>query len=216
MPQPLVIAYHLIWTGYAHWLPNDPRGSGSKDVKSDVLAQLGDLHYGRKKIQPPGKEVQAFYEQAQKMMKYPVLEFGVTEIAAIAQSFQEEIGKQHYTCYACAIMPDHLHILIRKHKHQAEEMIEHLQNASRLLLGTKGFGGDGHPIWTKGGWRVFLDHPDEIRRTIHYIKNNPMKDGLEEQVWDFVKEYDGWPLHLGHSPNSPWAKRLRARSARGS
>ena len=29
------------------------------------------------------------------------------------------------------VMPDHVHILIRKHKHQAEDMIDHLQAASR-------------------------------------------------------------------------------------
>jgi hypothetical protein len=58
--------------------------------------------------------------------------------------------------------------------------------------------------------KVFLDHPDDIRRTIRYVEQNPIKDGLPAQVWPFVKEYDGWPLHPGHSPNSPYAKRLRA------
>jgi hypothetical protein len=57
---------------------------------------------------------------------------------------------------------------------------------------------------------VFLDHPDEIRRTIPYIEKNPVKIGLPGQKWKFVKDYDGWPLHKGHSPNSPYAQRLRA------
>src|SRR5256885_4737161 len=31
-----------------------------------------------------------------------------------------------------------------------------------------------HPTWTDGvGWKVFLEHPDEIRRTIPYIGRNP-------------------------------------------
>jgi hypothetical protein len=33
--------------------------------------------------------------------------------------------------------------------------------------------------------------------------------GLPAQKWPFVNPYDGWPLHPGHSPNSPYAKRLR-------
>jgi hypothetical protein len=32
---------------------------------------------------------------------------------------------------------------------------------------------------------------------------------LPVQQWMFVKPYDGWPLHPGHNPNSPYAKRLR-------
>jgi REP element-mobilizing transposase RayT len=202
MSQPLVIAYHLIWTSYGHWLPNDPRGSGSKTVASDLLAELG---------QPAGREIQAFYDQAHKVLKYPVLTFGPVEIAIIAKAFGEEIAKQTYTCYGCAVMPDHAHLLIRKHKHLAEDMIENLQNASRAVLGAIEFGGYCHPIWTLGGWKVFLDHPAEVRRTIRYIRSNPGKEGLEEQTWDFVKDYDDWPLHPGHNPNSPWARRLRER-----
>ena len=52
MALPIVIAHHLIWTLYGWWLPNDPRGSCSRVIRSDLLKQLGDLHYGRKRIQP--------------------------------------------------------------------------------------------------------------------------------------------------------------------
>ena len=41
---------------------NDPRGSGSKQVNSDILAELGELHYGRKPLQPAGWKVEEFYE----------------------------------------------------------------------------------------------------------------------------------------------------------
>ena len=56
----------------------------------------------------------------------------------------------------------------------------------------------------------FLDHPDEVRRTIGYIDENPMKIGLPAQRWEFICDYDGWPLHEGHSPRSPYARALRA------
>ena len=41
-----VIAYHLVWTGYGCWLPNDPRGSGPLTIRNDVLRDLGELHQG--------------------------------------------------------------------------------------------------------------------------------------------------------------------------
>lgn len=48
----MVVGYHLIWTAYGCWLPNDPRGSTSRDVRSVQLQDLGELHFGRKKMQP--------------------------------------------------------------------------------------------------------------------------------------------------------------------
>ncbi len=37
MSRPLVIAYHLVWTGYVWWLPNDPRGSTSRGIANERL-----------------------------------------------------------------------------------------------------------------------------------------------------------------------------------
>ena len=50
------------------------------------------------------------------------------------QTMAETILTDEGTCYACAIMPDHVHVLIRKHRDKAEQMIEILQEASRLRL----------------------------------------------------------------------------------
>jgi REP element-mobilizing transposase RayT len=210
MSQPLVIAYHLIWTAYGFWLPNDPRGSGSKTIRTDILAELGALHYGRKRVQPGGASIRGFYQRAAAALRHPLLTFDPTAVTESAGAFRQVIDEQHYTCYACAIMPDHVHMLVRKHKHQAEEMIESLKDASRQRLIAVGQRSPLHPVWAwGGGWKVFLDHPDEVRRTIRYIENNPDPLGLPRQRWPFIKEYDGWPLHPGHSPNSPYASRLR-------
>jgi REP element-mobilizing transposase RayT len=210
MENPLVITYHLIWTAYGWWLPNDPRGSGSRAVASDLIAELGELHLGRKTVQPPASTVRAFYQKAAAVLKYPLLSFTAEDRTEIAQAFAEVIDGERYTCYGCAIMPDHVHILIRKHKHTAEQMIQNLQHFSRLRLSTSGKRSPDHPTWTGGGgWKVFLDHLDELRRTITYIRKNPLPLGLPEQSWLFVREYNGWPLHPGHSPKSPYAVRLR-------
>src|SRR5262245_31859551 len=207
----IVIAYHLVWTAYGWWLANDPRGSGSQTLRSNVLAQLGQLHFGRKKIQPAGRVVRQFYQQAADLLAHPLLTFDDDGRQIIARAFAQVIAEQCYTCYACAIMPDHVHLVIRKHKDDAEDMIEKLQDASRAELIAAKMRSVTHPVWTKGGgWKVFLDHPTEIRRTVPYVEKNPLEIALPRQYWPFVKSYDGWPLHPGHSPNSPYAKRLRA------
>ncbi len=207
----MVIAHHLIWTAYGWWLPNDPRGSGSKVIRTDIIAELGKLHYGRKKVQPASRHVRRFYEQAASMLRHPLLTFDAPSRDMIAAAFADVIKQKQYTCYACSIMPDHIHILIRKHKHLAEEMMGHLKEASRQKLILLNHRAPTHPIWTAGGgWKVFLDDPDDVYRTINYIIRNPLQIGLPPQSWPFVQSYDGWPLHLGHSPPSPYVHRLRA------
>jgi REP element-mobilizing transposase RayT len=209
--MPLVIAYHLIWTVYGWWLPNDPRGSGSKSIANDSIAALGDLHCGRKRIQPAARDVRAFYQQAAKILKHPVLEMRDRAVEIVANAFAHVIAQEKYTCYGCAIMPDDVHMLIRRHKHSAEDMMERLQNASRWSLIELRLRASDHPVWTGGGgWKVFLDHPDEVERTISYIDNNPHKSGLSRQARPFVVAYDRWPLHAGHSRNSPYVKALCA------
>jgi REP element-mobilizing transposase RayT len=107
-------------------------------------------------------------------------------------------------------MPDHVHLIIRKHRDLAEEMINKIQALSRKRLVEDGLRAADHPTWTRGGWKVFLDHPDDVRRTIRYVEQNPVKIGLPAQHWPMVVQYDNWPLHPGHSPNSPYVKALRA------
>jgi REP element-mobilizing transposase RayT len=209
--QLLVIAYHLIWTAYGTWLPNDPRGSGSTKISSRLVAELGELHFGRKTIQPSSRELRDYYKRADGMLQFPTARFDEAARDEIATAFGHVITTRKYTCYACAIMPDHVHIVIRKHRDTAEEMMDALRSASRdRLLGSQ-FGCYEHPIWSGGlGWKVFLDHPDDVWRTIPYVEKNPQPLELPVQRWPFVKAYDSWPLHAGHNPNSPYARRLRA------
>jgi REP element-mobilizing transposase RayT len=209
MALPIVIAYHLVWTGYGWWLPNDPRGSVSHSIRCDVIADLGMLHHGRKRVQPASHEIRGFLEKSETALQFPRLKFDAPDVEQIALAFSQTLEEQRYTCYACAIMPDHVHVLIRKHKHQAEEMIQNLQKESHLKLRESDRINWEHPVWGGPGWKVFLDSPEEIRRTIKYIEENPVKIGLPRQGWEFVKMYDGWPLHEGHSPNSPYARRMR-------
>jgi REP element-mobilizing transposase RayT len=204
--MPLLIAHHLIWTAYGAWLPNDPRGSGSTQIRNPVLQDLGEPHLGRKPIQPASSDIRAFYDAAVDRLAQPPRLFNEEERSLLASVFATVIATFKYTCYAAAIMPDHVHLLIRKHKHRAEEMILNLRSASHQVLEPE----DRRRTWSSGhGWKVFLDHPDQVRRTIRYINDNPGKSRLPEQHWNFVTPYDGWPLHPGHSPDSPYARALR-------
>ena len=188
----MVAGFHLVWTAYGWWLPNDPRGSSSHEIRVEQIADLGELHHGRKRVQPPSAELRRFYEQARDALKHPLLTFSDDDIALIGRAFGRVIAERRYTCYACAIMPDHVHVLIRKHRDHAEAMIENLQAASREELIRLGRRAPTHPVWGGPGWKVFLYIQADIVRIIDYIRNNPVKAGRPPQRWDFVRSYDGW------------------------
>ncbi|MEL7089312.1 MAG: hypothetical protein AAGL98_12880 [Planctomycetota bacterium] len=203
----MVIAYHLIWTVYGTWLPNDPRGSGSRRVDSAMLSDLGELHHGRKMVQPAGRDIRAFYAAAAPRLQHEVVRLSPTMLDVVGAAMGLAITEEKYTCWACAVMPDHVHVLVRKHRDSAEVMTEKLKKAGAGALSRERLVDQTHPVWSGGGgWKVFLDHLDAVRRTIRYIERNPR----QPQRWDFVKRYDGWPLHPGHSSRSPYAKALRA------
>src|SRR4051812_36504218 len=119
--KPLVIAHHVMWTLYGWWLPNDPRGSTSKTIRNDLVAELGELHFGRKTLQPARREIRDFYRDAAGVLKHPLLSLLPSEFEIVAAAIQVAIVQHKYTCYAAAIMPDHVHLVIRKHRDLAEE-----------------------------------------------------------------------------------------------
>lgn len=188
----MIAGFHLVWTAYGWWLPNDPRGSSSHEIRVEQIAGLGELHEGRKVVQPSGREIRDFYERAREVLKHPLLTFDDEDMRIIAESFRRVAAAERYTCYACAIMPDHVHALIRKHKHRGETMLKNLQDASRAALIEAKRRTLDHPVWGGPGWTVFVNTQVQFRRLVEYIRRNPLKIGRPEQKWDFVKPYDGW------------------------
>ena len=189
----MVAGYHLIWTVYGYWLPNDPRGSTSTEIRVEPIRPLGDIHYGRKPVQPWFAEIRAFHEQARDILKHPVLTFDDDEIALVGKTIGEAVAERGTICHACAVMPDHAHLLIRRQGDRAEDMIQLFQETTRAALIGAGKRAATHPVWTAGaGWKGFLNTQRDFLREIEYIGRNPLKIGRPEQDWDFVVPYDGW------------------------
>lgn len=188
----MIAGYHLIWTAYGWWLPNDPRGSSSHEIRVERIAELGELHHGRKAVQPRGAEIRRFYEEARDVLAHPLLTFTDDDLTFLGDRFGRAIRERRYTCYACAIMPDHVHMLIRRHRDHAETMIEAMQEISRQGLIDAGRRAVTHPVWGGPGWKVFLETREDMERILRYIKDNPIRAHRPAQCWEFVSPYHGW------------------------
>ena len=196
-PRPSIIAHHLIWTLYGHWLPNDLRGSGSEAVRDPKLESLGEIYHGRRpaREQPTRRELREFHKKAEPLLNYPRFWIDEAKRQAIGRAFAEVIAKQGYTVWACAILSNHAHMVIRRHRDDALVMWHAVADGVRPSL--QGFEdvGPNHPVWSARPYKAFLRTPDEVRGRIAYVEQNPGKEGLPQQQYGFVQSYNNWPFH---------------------
>ena len=185
----MVIAYHLILTGYGHWLPNDPRGSLSREVRADALRDVAPIHFGRRAVQPSRPALREFMRQAQPRLAHPILWFDFAKRQALGEAFAQVINAKRYTCYACAILSNHAHLVIRKHRDRAEEMLGAFIGMSKSRLRAMGDIPEGHPIWSDDWYKKFLFTPAEVTRTVRYVERNPEKSDLAPQLHEFIRPY---------------------------
>ena len=45
--------------------------------------------------------------------------------------------------------------------------------------------------FAQGGWKVYLNTPEDIVRCIGYVEDNPRKEGKPRQRWTFVRPFTG-------------------------
>jgi len=200
MPQD-VIAYHLILTAYGFWLPNDPRGSGSVTVRADQLTQFGPATQtdSRRSVaaKPHDRELR---HKAKASLARPPVRFSGEPARAVGQGFADYVGRSHCVIHACAVMPDHVHLVIARHRYEIERVANLLKGAAGARLNREGlhpFAGDTYcngrlpSPWARGHWTVFLFSDADVRRAVDYVEGNPPKQNLPRQRWRFVVPYVG-------------------------
>jgi len=68
----MIIGFHITWTTYGHWFPNDPRGSWSDEVWNPQIAAVRPLDDGRKVTRPrpvARPELQRFLDAARSVLR---------------------------------------------------------------------------------------------------------------------------------------------------
>lgn len=188
-----VIAHHPILHGYAHWLSNDPRGSGSEETRKDELRALGPIHAGRKKQQPPRSELKDFHRDARDRLEFEPIWFDDEMRAVIADAVQELSKARGYVPWAWATCSNHAHGVFRVHRDPGHEIWERLALATRDALRDAGLVPPNHPVWSSRPYVVFKTSVGAVYKAVEYVAENPAKEGLPRQFHLWVQKYDGWP-----------------------
>ena len=196
----MIIGHHVIFGAYGFWLPNDPRGSWS-----DFVGAWNLFRYGGPATKTTETRSQARIEHddevrlgVKKALKRPAVEFTGIQARAIGRGFADYAEKSGLVIWACAILPSHIHLVVRQEKQDIEQTVIQLKGAATERLVEEGLHpfqdilephSSGQPrrpkCFARGEWKVFLD-VDDAPRAVQYVEENPVKEGKPPQRWRFV------------------------------
>lgn len=197
----MVHGYHVIWGTYGFWLPNDPRGSWSDFIYAWELARFGETTRLADAVSIDRKQYQSWRTEAREALKYPAVNLTGDQALAVAEGFGRFAKKSGLRIWACAILPQHIHLIIGRHRYKVEQAANLLKGAATRRLVEK----ELHPMmefkqsdddrlpsmWGAGCWKVFLESEEHIQTAIYYVERNPEKEGKRKQTWSFVTPFDG-------------------------
>jgi REP element-mobilizing transposase RayT len=176
----MIIAYHAIFTTYGTWLPNDPRGSYSKAIYNAELAALGTIQYGRQNPQPDRQTMRRFRVAAMPRLSHPLYYLSNDTRFVVAKAFSKVVDRLRLNVPACAIMNDHVHLLVWRSTYTIEYLVNQFKGGATASLGL-----DRTP-WTRSCWKVFINDESTLRAAAQYIEANSEAARLRPQQWGFV------------------------------
>jgi REP element-mobilizing transposase RayT len=195
----MVLASHVIFGAYGFWLPNDPRGSWSEFVGAWELYRRGGhaTKINTRRSVAHDRHDRDARGAAKGGLKYPPVVLNEPQRHAVGNGFGKFAEKNGLAILACAVLPDHFHLVIARDDYAVEQAVTLLKGAATRELEAVAL----HPMasfprvkgrlakcFGRGEWKVFLDDPEEIPRAIGYVDDNPGKAGLPRQHWPFVRD----------------------------
>lgn len=193
-----MIGAHLVLSAYGFWLPNDPRGSWSKYVGSQKLYAFGPATptTERRSLAHDEHSVQLRFA-AKEALKYPPVRFNEEQVRAVGAGFGQYLQKSDWPVWACAILPDHVHMVVGEHRLSYSQLAVQLKGEAVKMLVAQGChpmacyaeGGNLPKVFARGEWMVHLHREGQVHHAIDYTQDNLSREGLPAQRWDFVVPY---------------------------
>jgi REP element-mobilizing transposase RayT len=184
----MVLGSHVIISTYGFWLPNDPRGSWSdfvgawelfaygKATKVDTRRSVANVEHDRD-----------LRRNAKQSLAYAPVRFTGVQARAVGRGFGSYVERGGIKIRACSILPQHAHFVIARHKFDVEQVVNQLKGYATRQLDAESLHPKCPSCWGRGLWKVFLNSPEAVARSMKYVEQNPLKEGLPIQHWPFVR-----------------------------
>ena len=187
----MIRAYHVIFTAYGFWLPNDPRGSWSDFVRSWEIRKYGSATKTQARRSVAGEShARGRRIGAKSAMRHVPFSFTGEMARCVGSAFEDVSTRSGYRIHACAIMPDHVHRVVRRYRYRIEQVVRCLKQAATSRLRDEGFSIGPPSPWARGMWKVYLNDIAAVHRAIRYVEQNPVKAGLRPQRWSCITPFD--------------------------
>lgn len=167
----MIHGYHVIWGAYGFWLPNDPRGSWSELVASWELARFGKATRSIERRDIDTRQWEAWRAAAVATLKFPPVQLTGHQARAVATGLANGVRKSRLTVWACSILPQHVHLVIARHRYKVEQVCNLLKGEATKQVKIERL----HPqaafvdangrlpsLWAEHQWKVYLDTEEAI------------------------------------------------------
>ena len=192
----MVFAHHSVFACHGFWLPNDGRGSWSTEVWAPHIKPFGPATtITARRSLANNPHDRGARQAAKDALIYPAVTLNEQHRACVARGFETIVPILQLVVYACAIMPDHVHLVTKRHLKHIEDIVGLLKRAATRQLTVEGL----HPLsgfinrsnrvpspWVDGGWNRFIDDHRQIEPAADYVERNPPRIGLPRQSWPFT------------------------------
>ena len=187
MDDPL--AYHVTFSTHGFWLPNDPRGSCSTEIRGVHLrkSHAGAPLRGRRAVGPA--TIRDAGATPKAVTDRTAMGDGVTTAAASGPI--ESSGRVDAEAMVSAPAPSALLQPImqvgRLLRQAATQQL--LKDGLHPFAGRRNAGNYLPSVWAQDFWKTFLYTEDDILRAIAYVQENPVKEGKRAQRWWLVTPF---------------------------
>lgn len=182
----MIHGFHISISCYGHWLPNDPRGSGSRFVGSEELFRRGgSATKTTSRVSVAHKPHDTCLRiRTKEGLKYPPVLLTTEQIVTVTSTIRL---LHDISLITCAVVSDHTHILVGRTPIDIDEVVLRIKEETVRALLEKGLhprnylaGTPAYPgplsapasVWSIGCWKVYINTPEHLEQTKNYIERH--------------------------------------------
>src|SRR5436305_1737901 len=127
----MIVGYHIIFGAYGFWLPNDPRGSWSAFVGAWDLFRYGRATKTTERCSLAYRgHDRGLRLAAKQALRRPAVQFTELQALAIGRGFAAYFERSKLSVWACAILPDHVHLVIGRPAMTVERLVIQIKGSA--------------------------------------------------------------------------------------
>jgi REP element-mobilizing transposase RayT len=136
--------------------------------------------------------------EAKKHLSHKPVSFVGLQARAVASGFHRFVQRSGLIIHACSILPEHVHLVVLRHRFEIERVASHLKaDATSQLIdeGLHPFAGQPYrngklpSPGSRGQWKCYIFDRAYLRNAISYVERNPIREGMKAQNWNFVTPF---------------------------